>query len=164
MVSRKQLIKQKGLDLNSVLQNLVNMLSRLVGEDVALLNRYAEGLPLIEADTGMLEQVVMNLAVNARDAMPKGGRLLIETSSVSIDQDYAGQHAEARTGFAVCLTVTDTGCGMDRETLGRIFEPFFTTKEVGKGTGLGLATLYGIVKHHKGWIEVASELGRGTSF
>jgi PAS domain S-box-containing protein len=164
MFSRRQVIQPKVMDLNGVLQNLVKMLSRLVGEDIALLNKYAEGLASIEADTGMLEQVVMNLAVNARDAMPKGGQLIIETSGVEIGQDYVCQHADARVGPAVCLTVTDTGCGMDRATLGRIFEPFFTTKEVGKGTGLGLATVYGIVKQHKGWIEVISEVGRGTTF
>ena len=164
MFSRKQLIQPKVLDLNSVLQNLANMLPRLLGEDVVLEAKYMSNLPRIEADTGMLEQVIMNLAVNARDAMPKGGKLLIATSSVDIDQDYVGQRPESRIGNFACLTVTDTGCGMDSKTLERIFEPFFTTKDVGKGTGLGLATVYGIVKQHEGWVEVISEVGVGTTF
>ena len=164
MFSRKQVIQTKVLDLNSVLQNLANMLLRLLGEDIALECAYAPNLPQIEADTGMLEQVVMNLAVNSRDAMPKGGKLFIQTSEVLIDETYAGLHPEARPGKFACLTVTDNGCGMDEKTLDRIFEPFFSTKEVGKGTGLGLATVYGIVKQHQGWIEVASKVEAGTTF
>jgi CheY-like chemotaxis protein len=112
----------------------------------------------------MLEQVIMNLAVNARDAMPKGGQLLITTSSSEIDETYVHDHPDARICTALCLAVTDTGMGMDEATLQRIFEPFFTTKPVGKGTGLGLATVYGIVKQHQGWIEVQSQVGRGTTF
>ncbi len=164
LFSRKQVIQTKVLDLNAVLHNLANMLMRLLGEDIALESHYAEGLPKIEADTGMLEQVVMNLAVNSRDAMPKGGKLLIATASIEITQEYARQHPDSRPGQFVCLTVTDTGCGMDRKTLERIFEPFFSTKEIGKGTGLGLATVYGIVKQHAGWIEVGSEVNHGTTF
>jgi two-component system cell cycle sensor histidine kinase/response regulator CckA len=164
MFSRKQVIQPKVLDLNAVLQNFSNMLPRLLGEDVSLEAHYIPNLPRIEADTGMLEQIVMNLAVNARDAMPKGGKLVIATSSVVLDEAYARLHADARAGEFVCLTVTDSGCGMDRKTLDRIFEPFFSTKEVGKGTGLGLATVYGIVKQHQGWIEVASQVGNGTTF
>ncbi len=164
MFSRKQVIQTKVLDLNAVLQNLANMLVRLLGEDIALECDYGLNLPQIEADTGMLEQVVMNLAVNSRDAMPKGGKLYIQTSSVLIDEAYAGRHPEARLGKFACLTVKDTGCGMDEKTLDRIFEPFFSTKEVGKGTGLGLATVYGIVKQHQGWIDVSSEVGVGTTF
>jgi two-component system cell cycle sensor histidine kinase/response regulator CckA len=164
MFSRRQVIQPKMLDLNVVVQNLVKMLSRLVGEDIALETHYTDKLQAIEADTGMLEQVVMNLAVNARDAMAKGGRLLVSTSNAQVSEDYVRQHAESAVGEFVCLTVADSGCGMDRKTLERIFEPFFTTKEVGKGTGLGLATVYGIVKQHKGWIEVSSEVGRGTTF
>jgi len=162
--SRKQIIQTKVLDLNAVLQNLSNMLQRLLGEDVALDTDYAKNLGRIEADTGMLEQVVMNLAVNARDAMPKGGKLAISTSVVHVDKDYVGKNPDARVGDFASLIVRDTGCGMDAKTLERIFEPFFTTKEVGKGTGLGLATVYGIVKQHQGWVEVTSEVGVGTTF
>ena len=164
MFSRKQIIQSRVLDMNLVLQNLANMLQRLLGEDVALDFSYAPNLPCIEADTGMIEQIVMNLAVNSRDAMPKGGKLQVSTSSVEIDEAYVSGHPESYVGRFVCLTITDTGCGMDRQTLGRIFEPFFSTKEIGKGTGLGLATVYGIVKQHRGWIEVSSEVGVGTTF
>lgn len=164
MFSRKQVIQTVALDLNVVLRNVAKMLGRLLGEDIALQTEYASGLPSIEADTGMMEQVMMNLAVNARDAMPRGGTLLIRTAAVQIDSAYVGHNPEASVGRFVCLTVTDTGCGMDRHTLDRIFEPFFTTKEVGKGTGLGLATVYGIVKQHRGWIDVNSQPGAGTTF
>ncbi len=164
MFSRKQVIQPKVLDLNAVLQNLAKMLQRLLGEDIKLDTNYGSDLPRIEGDTGMLEQVVMNLAVNSRDAMPKGGKLAISTSNAEITQAYASQHPDSRAGSFVGLTVADTGCGMDRKTLDRIFEPFFSTKEVGKGTGLGLATVYGIVKQHQGWIEVSSEVGNGTTF
>jgi CheY-like chemotaxis protein len=140
------------------------MLPQMLGEDIALETRYQPNLPHIEADTGMVEQIVMNLAVNSRDAMPKGGKLLIATSAVEIGAAHARQHPEARPGWFACLTVTDTGSGMDQKVLPRIFEPFFTTKEVGKGTGLGLATIYGIVKQHQGWIEVQSEIGVGSTF
>jgi two-component system, cell cycle sensor histidine kinase and response regulator CckA len=164
MFSRKQILQPKVLDLNTVLQNLANMLMRLLGEDVRMESSYAVNLPRIEADTGMLEQIVMNLAVNSRDAMPRGGQLSLGTACVEIDAGYASQHPGSRPGTFVCLTVTDTGCGMDRQTLDRIFEPFFSTKEVGKGTGLGLATVYGIVNQHRGWIEVSSQVGCGTTF
>jgi two-component system cell cycle sensor histidine kinase/response regulator CckA len=164
MFSRKQVIQIKVLEINAVLQNLAKMLQRLLGEDIALDADYAADLPHIEADVGMLEQVVMNLAVNSRDAMHKGGKLFIGTAAVEIDAAYVAKHADSRAGHFVCLTVTDSGCGMDRKTLDRIFEPFFTTKEVGKGTGLGLATVYGIVKQHQGWVEVASQVGIGTTF
>ena len=162
--SRKQVIQPRVQCLNGVLQNLGNMLPRLLGEDILLETNYTTGLPRIEADTGMLEQIVMNLAVNARDAMPKGGKLFIGTTTTIIDQNYVSLHPESRPGTFVCLTVTDTGCGMDSRTMERIFEPFFTTKEVGKGTGLGLATVYGIVKQHRGWLDVSSEVGVGTTF
>ena len=164
MFSRKQVLQPKVLDLNAVLRNLSNMLSRLLGDDIAVETRYASALPALEADTGMLEQVIMNLAVNSRDAMPRGGQLRISTSARDIDSLYVEQHPDARVGHVVCLSVADTGTGMDRNTLSRIFEPFFSTKEVGKGTGLGLATVYGIIKQHQGWIEVKSEVGTGTTF
>ncbi|TAL06756.1 MAG: response regulator [Verrucomicrobia bacterium] len=162
--SRKQVIQPRPLNLTAVLQNFANMLPRLLGEQVRVQTDYAADLPDIEADTGMLEQIVMNLAVNARDAMPRGGRLILSTGALFITDEHASRHADAQIGRSVCLTVTDTGCGMDEKILARIFEPFFSTKEVGKGTGLGLATVYGIVKQHRGWIEVTSEVGVGTTF
>lgn len=164
MFSRKQVMQPKVLDLNLVLVNMAKMLQRLLGEDVAFASKYEAAIPSIEGDTGMIEQVIMNLAVNSRDAMPKGGQLLITTSLVQIDHAYVQQHPESRAGKFVCLSVTDTGSGMSKETLERIFEPFFTTKEVGKGTGLGLATVYGIVKQHQGWVDVISEISVGTTF
>jgi PAS domain S-box-containing protein len=162
--SRKQVMQPKVLDLNAVLGNLAKMLQRLLGDDIALESQYATDLPAIEADCGMIEQIIMNLSVNARDAMPKGGQLLITTSAFQVDEAYVLQRPEARPGRFVCLSVADTGCGMSRETLSRVFEPFFTTKPVGKGTGLGLATVYGIAKQHQGWVEVTSEVSVGTTF
>jgi len=164
MFSRKQVYRTKILDLNVVLHNLEYMLPRMLGEHIALEIRGSSDLPRIAADIAMVEQIVMNLVVNARDAMLKGGKLLIETAAVEIDAAYVQSHHEAHSGRFVCLTVTDTGCGMERSVLQRIFEPFFTTKEVGKGTGLGLATVYGIVKQHRGWLEVQSKVGVGTAF
>jgi signal transduction histidine kinase/CheY-like chemotaxis protein len=164
MFSRKNVMKPMPLDLRKVVSDLSKMLKRLLGETVVLEFIPPPELPLILADTGMLEQVVMNLTVNARDAMPHGGTVAISTSPVEVDDGYAQSHPEARPGAFVCLRVSDTGCGMDSATMARIFEPFFTTKGVGKGTGLGLATVYGIVKQHEGWIEVASDLGKGSTF
>jgi two-component system, cell cycle sensor histidine kinase and response regulator CckA len=164
MFSRKQVIQSKVIDLNALLGDLAKMLHRLIGDNIALESSYAGDIPAIEADPGMIEQIIVNLAVNARDAMPKGGQLLITTSAVAVDDAYVQQHHEARTGRFVALGVRDTGCGMTRDTLERIFEPFFTTKEVGKGTGLGLATVYGIVKQHQGWLDVSSEVNIGTTF
>jgi len=162
--SRKQVMQSRIIDLNQIIGNMTKMLGRLLREDVTMESRPAGDLACLEADPGMLEQIIMNLAVNGRDAMPKGGRLIIETSNAEVDEAYLEHHADARIGRFVCLAVSDNGSGMDQETLNRIFEPFFTTKEVGKGTGLGLATVYGIVKQHQGWIEVRSELGKGTTF
>jgi len=169
LFGRKQVIRPRLIDLNGLLQNLSNMLGRMLGEDIHLQSEWDPSLPPIEADAGMIEQIVMNLAVNARDAMTDNGpsrakSLFISTGVVQIDEEYVKHHVDAQTGDHVCLTVTDTGCGMDRETLSRIFEPFFSTKEFGKGTGLGLATVFGIVKQHKGWIDVESKVGAGTTF
>jgi PAS domain S-box-containing protein len=164
LFSRKQILQTQLLNLNDVVANLGKILRTLIGPQVELKRLTMDNLPAINADPGMMEQVVINLAVNARDAMPRGGELVLKTFFVEVDEGYVQRHPEARLGNFVCLTVTDTGHGMDESTLARIFEPFFTTKEVGKGTGLGLATVYGIVKQHQGWVEVESEVGRGTSF
>jgi PAS domain S-box-containing protein len=162
--SRKQVIQTLPLDLNDVIGNFTKMLKRIIGEDVQLQCNYAARLPAVQADVGMLEQVLVNLAVNARDAMPKGGQLFIITEAARLDAPYAKTHPEARAGDFVSLSVTDTGTGIAPEHLPHIFEPFFTTKDVGKGTGLGLATVYGIVQQHQGWIEVSSRPGVGSTF
>jgi signal transduction histidine kinase/CheY-like chemotaxis protein/HAMP domain-containing protein len=164
MFSRKSFMQPALLDLREIVSNTSRMLKRLLGETITLQFNPPAEIPLIKADAGMIEQVVMNLAVNGRDAMPGGGTLTISTLQTEIDATYALAHPDARTGRFICLQVADSGCGMDASTIARIFEPFFTTKEVGKGTGLGLATVYGIVKQHDGWIEVASEVGKGTTF
>jgi signal transduction histidine kinase/HAMP domain-containing protein len=164
MFSRKQVMQPKALDLKDVVANMSKMLQRLIGETITLRCEPPAQLPTVRGDTGMIEQVLMNLAVNARDAMPRGGQLTIATQAVRIGEDYVRLHPNARAGDFVLMQVTDTGTGMDAATMKRIFEPFFTTKEAGKGTGLGLATVYGIVKQHAGWIDVRSELGKGTAF
>jgi signal transduction histidine kinase/ActR/RegA family two-component response regulator len=162
--SRRQVMQPRILDLNEVVGNVTKMLNRLLGEQISLQCNYSTSLPPVLADLGMMEQLILNLAVNARDAMPKGGQLIISTFTSEIDEAYVQLHAEARAGLFVCLGVTDTGCGMDAATLHHLFEPFFTTKEVGKGTGLGLATVHGIVKLHNGWIEVESRVAMGSTF
>ncbi len=162
--SRRQALDSKVLDLGGVLQSLLAMLRRLLGEHIALSMHMPEGLPLVDADAGMMEQMVMNLCINARDAMPKGGRLELRLEAIDVSAEAAAANPEARPGRFLRLSVIDTGCGMDEETLRHVFEPFFTTKGVGRGTGLGLATVYGIVKQHRGWVEVQSEVGRGTAF
>ncbi len=162
--SRRQVLDPKVLDLNSVIRNMEKLLLRLLGEDVELQVRLDDRLGTVKADPGQIEQVIMNLAVNARDAMPRGGKLTIETSNHIIDETYAREHAVVHAGEYAMMAVTDTGTGMDPETASHIFEPFFTTKETGKGTGLGLSTVYGIVKQSGGYIWVYSEPGRGTSF
>lgn len=162
--SRKQVLELQVLDPNQTVRNMVKMLRVLIGEDIELVTSLADQIGRLKADPGQLEQVIMNLAVNARDAMPGGGKLIVETQSCEIDEAYAATHSEVAAGSYVQIAMTDTGCGMSKETLEHIFEPFFTTKEPGKGTGLGLATVYGIVKQSRGHITVYSEPGVGTTF
>src|SRR5579859_1798225 len=161
---QKQNIQFQPLSLNHVIGNFTKILKRVIGEHVVLQCSYAENLPPVSADVGMIEQILINLIVNARDAMPAGGSITVTTEAVHIDGAYVETHPEAQAGNFVCLTVSDTGTGIYPEYLPRIFEPFFTTKEVGRGTGLGLATVYGSVKQHQGWIDVSSRPGRGTVF
>jgi PAS domain S-box-containing protein len=161
---RKQAVQFQPSDLNRVISNFTPGLNRLAGAQIVLQCHFARDLPAVNADIGMIEQVLANLIANAREAMPQGGQIFIATESISIDAAYVGIHPEARPGEFVCLTVSDTGTGIYPEYLPRIFEPFFTTKEAGQGAGLGLATVYGIVKQHYGWIAVSSQLGKGTVF
>jgi len=162
--SRLQVLQPQIINLNSVVEEMGKLLPRLIGEDIELILRPDQKLGTIRADASQMEQVIMNLAVNSRDAMPTGGKLLIGTRNCDLDQSYTASHPLMKPGSYVLLDVTDTGTGMDEETQAHIFEPFFTTKEKGKGTGLGLATVYGIVKQSGGFIWVYSELGKGTSF
>lgn len=162
--SRKQVVAPKVLDLNAIVEGAQTMLRRLIGEDIVFVAHLARPLGQVKADPGQVEQVIMNLVVNARDAMPKGGKLTIETSNAELGEEYARSHAYVAPGNYVMLAVSDTGCGMDAETQSHIFEPFYTTKEQGKGTGLGLSTVFGIVKQSGGHVNVYSEAGRGTTF
>ncbi|HEY5296927.1 MAG TPA: response regulator [Verrucomicrobiae bacterium] len=164
MFSRKNVMQPRQLDLREIVDNMTKMLQRLIGENISLQFQRPAELPVVLGDSGMMEQVLMNLSVNARDAMLRGGKLIIGLDIADIDEDYIQTHPEAHVGRFVRLRVIDTGCGMDSTVLIHIFEPFFTTKEVGKGTGLGLATVYGIVKQHDGWLEVSSKPGTGTTF
>jgi two-component system, cell cycle sensor histidine kinase and response regulator CckA len=161
---RKQILEIKIIDLNLIIPDIEKMLKRLIGEDVEVITQLAPTLGMIKVDSDQMEQILLNLAVNARDAMPEGGKLIIETNNLEIVQESDNITDSIPVGQYVTLTVTDTGCGMDEETLTHLFEPFYTTKDRGRGSGLGLATVYGIVKQHGGEIVVQSELGKGSSF
>jgi two-component system, cell cycle sensor histidine kinase and response regulator CckA len=162
--SRKQATQTRVLDLNEVVANLTKMLKHILRADVSLRVDYGSKSFLVRADSGMMEQVLMNLAINARDAMPRGGKLMISTSDESLGPEYVQLNPQGSAGDFVCLSVADTGEGIPPENLPRIFEPFFTTKPAGQGTGLGLATVYGIIRQHNGWLTVDSEIGKGTVF
>ncbi|NLH47189.1 MAG: PAS domain S-box protein [Myxococcales bacterium] len=162
--SRKQIIDPKIIDLNELVANSTRMIERLIGEDISLLFRPAPDLGFVRTDPSQIEQILINLAVNARDAMPGGGKLVIETANRIIDEEFCRRHIDVKAGDYVMLGVTDNGCGMSEEVQARLFEPFFTTKGIGKGTGLGLSTVYGIVKQNEGFIDVASRPGKGSSF
>jgi CheY-like chemotaxis protein len=162
--SRKQVIAPRVLDLNTVVAGVERMLRRLIGADIDFATRLQPELGHVRADAGQVEQVILNLVLNARDAMPRGGKLTIETADADLDASYAAAHAGVARGQYVRLAVSDTGCGMTDEVRRHLFEPFFTTKGPGKGTGLGLATVYGIVKQSGGSVEVYTEPGRGTAF
>lgn len=162
--SRKQVVQKTPMDIQSTFSDILEMLPRVLPESIEVAFNVSPDLPRINADPGMMEQMLMNLAVNAADAMTEGGRLTIGAECLQVSPALAQNHKEARPGRFLCLTIADTGCGMPPEVLAHIFEPFFTTKPVGKGTGLGLATVYGIVRQHEGWVEVQSEPGKGTSF
>jgi PAS domain S-box-containing protein len=164
LFSRKQPIELTFLDINRTIDDLLKMLNRLIGEDIVIHTDLDPSLWTVRADAGNIEQVIMNLVVNARDAMPKGGKLTIKTENVSLDEECFKVIPEARPGKFICLSVMDTGIGMDKEIIQHIFEPFFSTKKAGKGIGLGLSVVYGIVKQHEGWINVYSEVGQGSTF
>jgi two-component system cell cycle sensor histidine kinase/response regulator CckA len=161
---RRQVLQPQILDLNAVVMNMDKMLRRLIGEDIQLITSLEPEVWSVKVDPGMIEQVVMNLAVNSRDAMPSGGKLTIETTNVIHDEEYASHHVSVKPGYYVMLAISDTGCGMDKETQSHLFEPFFTTKDTGKGSGLGLSTVYGIIKQSGGNIWAYSEPGLGTTF
>jgi len=162
--SRKQAMRLQPVNLVDVIDNLTKMLKRIIGEDILLQCTHHRHVPYIQGDVAMMEQILFNLVVNARDAMPQGGDLLISTKKLHVGSEYIPSGSGIPPGDFICLRIRDTGCGIAPENLPRIFEPFFTTKEAGKGTGLGLATVYGIVKQHGGWVRVSSRVGKGTIF
>lgn len=164
LFSRRQRVQFRPVHINALINDFLKMLRRVLGENIELNFEQGASLPMVKVDSGMIEQVIMNLCVNARDAMPKGGKLKLTTGLRNRTCDDASVQPEARTGRFVYLSVSDTGCGMNQEVLKHLFEPFFTTKEVGKGTGLGLATVFGIVKQHAGWVDVESVIGKGSCF
>jgi signal transduction histidine kinase/CheY-like chemotaxis protein len=164
MFSRKQVMQTRHVNLNEIVAGISPVLRGLLGENIQFHFTPGPKLPALYADVGMIEQVLLNLCLNARDAMPNGGRFSLRTLEQSLDPVASLLNPEARPGKFICLTATDTGCGMDRATLSHLFEPFFTTKETGKGTGLGLATIYGIIQQHQGWVVVDSEVGNGSAF
>ena len=164
LFSRRQPVELTWLNINQTIMDLLKMLQRLIGEDITIQTELERNLWTVRADGGNVEQVIMNLAVNARDAMPQGGNLVIKTENASLEKSQAEALPEAREGNFVCLSISDTGSGMEKEVLERVFEPFFSTKGPGEGTGLGLSTAYGILKQHRGWIHVSSEPGCGTTF
>jgi CheY-like chemotaxis protein len=162
--SRRQVLHLADLDLNEVVGDLVKMIQRVIGDHINIAYLPGQDLASLHADRGQIEQILMNLCLNAKDAMPDGGQITISSKNVSFDQNFCRHHTWAKPGSYVQMSIADTGCGMDEKTLGHLYEPFFTTKEVGKGTGLGLATVYGIVKQHGGLIHTYSEIGKGTLF
>ncbi len=162
--SRKQVLQPKILDPNAIVLNMDKLLRRLMDDHIEMITRVQEDAGKIKADPAQIEQVIMNLVVNARDAMPDGGRLVVETTNAELDAEYADEHVSVKPGRYVMIAVSDSGIGMSRETVAHIFEPFYTTKESGRGTGLGLSTVYGIVKQSGGYIWVYSEPGKGSTF
>jgi len=162
--SRKQVLDVRVLDLNEVIAGMEEMLRRLIGEDIDLAIAYSPSLGKVKADPGQIEQMLMNMVINSRHAMPAGGKLTIETADSFLDRNYARTHTEVEPGWYAMFAVSDTGHGMDAKTISRIFDPFFTTKDKGVGTGLGLSTVYGIIKQHHGHVTVYSEVNRGSTF
>ena len=162
--SRKQLLEPKVLDLNQVIWETHKLLRRLVPANIEIVPVLVPVVGQVKVDPGQVQQILVNMVLNARDAMPEGGKVVIETANVDLDEECASQHAGLRPGSYVSVSVSDTGCGMDPETRSHVFEPFFTTKPPGKGTGLGLSTIYGIVKQSMGYITLESAVGRGTTF
>ena len=162
--SRKQIMNPKPVNINAMMKRFEKLLSRLIGEDIELSTNFTDKDVISMADAGQIEQVLLNLATNARDAMPQGGHLTLDTQLVELDDTFIRVHGYGEPGMFAVISVSDTGSGMEKETMAKIFEPFFTTKEVGKGTGLGLAMAYGIIKQHNGYINVYSEPEKGTTF